>query len=296
MRKVEWNYRGFCGKVAAVAVLGCMIGVGTARANGWDVIDNVDDAFKVGYFQVVGMSEAGQRRYAAIVSAKAVAQRDLLERFKGVRVHGSTTIQDGMLRNDTIKTHVDGFLKGARPCGQKYHPIERYAEVCMRLYFNGKGGIFDTIYPAFREKKVASLMEYEAPTQPRPTPPPADIHIEKVVMGAASDGVIIEMAGLVFKPAIVNRILNDKGDILFDPSKVINAILVERGTGGFTSQLDKAKGLLASWGSLNPLIVRAVETRKGTDVVISTADATRMFASDQKNSFLSQAKVVFVVN
>ena len=297
MWEVGRNYRGFAGVVMVIAVLGLVFGMGMANAEDehWETVENADEAFKVGYFQVTGMSKSGQHRYAAIRAATVVAQRDLLERLKGVRVHGDTTIEDGILQSDTVKTNVEGFLQGARPCGQKYNSIERYAEVCLRLYFNGKGGIYDSVYPAFREGKVLSLLESTAPTKPTTTPPPETAPIEKMVE-AANDGVIIEMAGLLFKPAIVNRILNNKGDIIFGPSKVINSILVERGTGGFTNQLDKAKGLLASWGSLNPMLLKAVETRKGTDVVISDAGAAQMFAADQKNSFLSQAKVVFVVN
>ena len=252
--------------------------------------------FEAGYIEVVGESETGQRRYAAIRAATVVAQRNLLEELKGVRVKGDTTLADGMLQNDTVQSRVKGFLRGARSCGRTYHAQERYAEVCLRLYLKGQGGVYDSLYQTLQQEKIISTND-NVILSPQPVTPPSSI--EKVInptTAANYDGVIIEMAGVPFKPAIVNRILNKKGDVLFDPSKVVNSILIERGTGGFTNQLGKAKGLLASWNSLKPLLIQAVESQNGTDAIIEDNDAAQMFTSDQKNSFLSQAKVVFVIN
>lgn len=256
-----------------------------AQQDEWQPV-SADEAFQHGYIQVIGTSEAGQSKYRAMRAAKVIAQMTLLEEFKGVRVQGDITVQDGMLESETIRTEVKGFLRGAKVCGQKYHSEDRSGEVCLRLYLKGNNGVYASLYPKLQEEKVGSISQANSYTPPSTQQTPQSNH----------DGIIIEMSGLIFKPAIVNRILNDKGDILFDPAKVVNAILVERGTGGFTSQLDKAKGLLASWGSKNPLIVKALETRKGTDVVVNAEDASTLFAADQKNSFLSQAKVVFVIN
>ena len=250
--------------------------------------------FETGYIEVVGESESGQRRYAAIRAATVVAQRNLLEEFKGVRIQGEITIADGMLKNDTVRSHVKGFLRGARICGRTFHAQERYAEVCLRLYLRGRGGVYDSLYKTLQEEKIVGAME-EIPTSPQPNTSPSSIYTV-VTDKVDYDGVIIEMAGLPFKPAIVNRILNRKGEILFDPSKVVNSILIERGAGGFTNQLGKAKGLLASWNGMKPLLIQAIETKQGTDTIIGDDDAARMSAANKRNSFLSQAKVVFVIN
>lgn len=283
----------------AVAVVASSVtfGMVSGHAEGedaWMPSASLDEAFEVGYIQVTGESDSGQRRYQAIRAATVVAQRNLLEVFKGVHIQGDTTVSDGMLHSDTVRNHVEGFLRGFKTCGQKYDSAEKYATVCLRLYLNGRGGVYDTLYPTLKKTNVLPDLP-DSPTEIAPTPPPPSVSVPAALV-ARNDGIIIELAGLVFKPAIVNRILNEKGEILFDPSRVVNSILVERGTGGFTSQLGKAKGLLASWGGMEPMIIKAVETRHGTDVVISSEDATRLFAADQKTSFLSQARVVFVIN
>jgi hypothetical protein len=252
------------------------------------------DIFSKGYIEVIGESDSGQRRYAAIRAATVVAQRNLMEAIKGIRVEGETTVADGMLQNDTVRSRVSGFLRGARVCGRKYNSQERYAEVCLRINLKGNGGVYDSLYSTLEQEKIVTTSG-DAPLSPQPAMTPDAIAVDSSV-NDSYDGVIIELAGHSFKPAIVNRILNQKGDILFDPSKVINSILIDRGTGGFTNKLGKAKGLLASWNGLKPLMINAVDTKQGTDAVISDQDAKTLFAADQNNSFLSQAKVVFVIN
>ena len=110
--------------------------------------------FEEGYIQVVGVSEEGQSRSQATRAATVVAQRDLLEIMEGLRLSGQTTVRDGMLQSDDIRTSISGFLRGAMKCGEKYHSDRRYAEVCMKLNIRGKGGLYDVILPLIKEKKI----------------------------------------------------------------------------------------------------------------------------------------------
>ena len=72
-------------------------------------------------------------------------------------------------------------------------------------------------------------------------------------------------------------------------------MLIERGCGGYTTTEAKAKALLASWGSKNPLIVKCTKVMKSTEAVVSVQDATAIFEQNQKTNMLPQAKVVFVL-
>ena len=292
MKFLKWNPVTLLAAII-VSSLGFAISSGQAEAEEWQTVTTSEEAFRVGYFQVVGISDSGQSRYRAMRAATVVAQRDLLEQVQGVRVQGETTVADGMLQSDIVRTQIKGFLKGAKSCGKKYDSSEKYGSVCLRLNLKGPGGIYDDVFNTMKAGNMLPGMQNQ-PMAPMPTLPPPSVNMPAGMM-IHNDGVIIQ-TGSVFKPAIVNRILNEKGDILFDPSKVVNAILVERGAGGFTGQLSKAKGLLASWGSSDPMIVKAISTRQGTDVVLGMDDSAKMFAADQKTSFLSQAKVVFVIN
>lgn len=299
----------------AAVVLGLGLGLAALPASAEEfqtVVDPVE-VFKEGYIQVVGFSEEGQRQFNAIRAATVVAQRDLLEQFKGLAINGETTILDGMLASDTVRTKVSGFLRGARKCGQRFDRDKGFAEVCLRLKLRGKGGAYEVVYPMLEkanllppaEEPVKLTPEQETTEKPMteeaaPQAPETAAPVEEPApapkVEANFDGLIIELSGLGFKPAIVNRVLSDNGEVIFDPSKVVNAILVERGCGGFTNQVGKAKGLLASWGAKKPLMLKAKEAHRGTDAVIAGTDAKSVNASDANTAFLSQAKVVFVIN
>lgn len=279
---------------------------------------NPTQVFEKGYIQVIGESEAGQSRYRAKRSAEVVAQRRLLEIVQGLNLSGETTVREGMLENDKIKTTVSGFLRGAAPCGESYDRSEKYARVCLRLNLHGS----DSVYSAFEKiikkepeaLKVRSLPVYapeksslpdiedllkpesEAPAEPTETaetPVQEPAKVENKVQ--AVDGIIIDVRDFDFKPALVNRILTEKNTVLFDPSKVVNQVLIERGCGGYTTDLQKAKALLASWGCQSPMVIKGETVKNVTDAVVSDNDAAAVFVNDQKYSILAQAKVVFVL-
>ena len=85
------------------------------------------------------------------------------------------------------------------------------------------------------------------------------------------------------------------GDILYDPTKIAEKILVERGGGDYTNTIGKARAILSERGVHNPLIVKAVSIIKFTDVEVSAGNATKIYASNQTSDFLEGAKVVFVL-
>jgi len=298
-----------------VLVLGILLWgfLGIAEAQGWETIKDPIKIFEEGYIQVVGISEEGQSRYRAVRSAEVVAQRELLETIQGLHLSGETTIKDGMLQSDVIRTRVQGFLRGAVKCGYKYHPNRGYAEVCLRLYIRGKGGMYDIILPLLKDQGLTPsyLPEYkpEMVVKEMPSMPKAEHKAEipepmegkKPEVAAPSqlkevfEGLIIDVRDYAFKPALVNRIITNKNEVIFDPSKIVSNILVERGCGGFTTDLGKAKALLASWGAKNPMIIKAVGVYKATDAKVSPDDAATIYVHDQKANFLAQANVVFLL-
>nr|WP_203544523.1 hypothetical protein [Desulfovibrio sp. JC022] len=299
---------------------------------------NQDEVFQKGYIQVIGESEAGQSRYRAKRAAEVVAQRRMLEIFQGLRLSGKTTVRDGMLASERVRTTVDGTLRGAVPCGESFDRTEGYARVCLRLNLHGHDSVysaFDEIIlkepkelkireiPAFKpetlpeiiapkveDKKEEVIAKVEAPSEvvekvevpakvekvepPVQTTEPASEKIQEAV-ATPIDGIIVDVRDFDFKPALVNRILTEKNEVLFDPSKVLNQVLIERGCGGYTTDLQKARALLESWGSKSPMVLKGKTVQNVTDAVVSVEDAATVFAFDQKYNLLAQARVVFVL-
>jgi len=292
----------------------------------WKSITDPVQIFEEGYIQVVGTSEEGQSRYKAMRAATVVAQRDLLEIMEGLRLSGQTTVRDGMLQSDDIRTSITGFLRGAVKCGEKYHNERQYAEVCMKLHIRGKGGLYDVILPLIKEKKIQRVVptlptdyykpqlipkvvgtEIVAETVQKKIPEiggkPATVTetvtetvaVVKEIPAVVFDGLIVDVRDFKFRPALVNTVVTDGEKVVFDPSKILSSVLVERGCGGFTTDPGKAKALLESWGSKKPLIIKGVGVVKMTNAKVSPDDAAAIYLSDQKNNLLAQAKVVFLL-
>lgn len=289
----------------------CLVGSVWAMDNMQPVTDSVK-VFGEGYLQVIGYSEEGQSRYKAIRAAQVVAQRDLVEQMQGLSLYGSTSVKDGMLESDEIKTSVEGFLRGATKCGQKYNQDRGFAEVCMRVNIRGRGGLYDILLPVIQNKKIVPDKNPDfvpesapatgtTPTVAKTETKPSTAETSKPVVKAPSeltdpyDGLIVDAREYQFRPALVNRVLTEKDEVVFEPSKILSNILVERGCGGFTTDDGKAKALLESWGSKNPMIVKCTDVHKLTDAKISQDDAAAVYVNDQISNLLSQARVVFLL-
>ena len=103
-----------------------------------------------GYLVCSGTSEEGQSEYAATLSAKVIAQRNMLEFVKGVRIDSTTTIKDGMLQSDIIKASVKGIIRGARVINIQYEKEKRRATVQIKV------SLYKDILNAILNPKIAS--------------------------------------------------------------------------------------------------------------------------------------------
>jgi hypothetical protein len=236
--------------------------------------------FQEGYIQVVGLSANGQSRYDAFTAAKVVAQKELLEVLEGVTITGNTTIQKGNNQSQVIRASTSGFLRGAIKVGQKYYPDEGYGEVCLRLYIRGRGSAYEILLPKFKDEGIikTSVQKYK-PQLFKP----------------GKDGLIIDLRGKNFRPALINQIVTNRGKLIYDPSNIAPSVLAERGCGGYSNDIRKAVVILKEWGVKEPIIIKAEGVKNKTNALISSQDAETVLVENNKNNFLAQAKVVFVL-
>jgi len=80
-----------------------------------------------------GISASGQNRFAAILSAKVIAQRNMLEKIKGVRINSVTTFENGMEKSSIISSVVKGAIKGCKVVSEYYDPQGKYGEVEVQI-------------------------------------------------------------------------------------------------------------------------------------------------------------------
>ncbi|MBF0266593.1 MAG: hypothetical protein HQL46_15125 [Gammaproteobacteria bacterium] len=87
-----------------------------------------------GFIQCQGESESGQKKFRAKRAAVVIAQRNLLELIKGVSIDSETTIKDGMLESDVIRSKVSGVVKGAQIVSNKYDKAEQSAISKIKIH------------------------------------------------------------------------------------------------------------------------------------------------------------------
>lgn len=241
------------------------------------------------YGEAVGNPEhrtTAQREMMAKRAAVVTAQRALMEYLKGFSLVGLTTVGEGMAQDDIIISVVAGFVKGSQVVFQEYNKDTDTAIAVIKLGLHGPRGFASSIYekissdPKLKEAFKTDKNQFKA---------------KAVKLDETYDGLIIDATEQNFRPALINRIFATKGDILYDPAKISQKVLVEQGCGEYTNSVDKAKAALATRGVKNPLVIKASGATNTADLQVSDDDAVTIYSANQKGSFMAAAKVAFVL-
>lgn len=251
------------------------------------VTSSPSQAFLNGQFIVKGEGAApadrplslAQKKIMAIRAAQVVAYRNLAEFMQGVNVYGETLVKDAAVASDIIKTKVESLVKGAQILSEQYDPMSELGIVYLKVDMFGASGVAGQLLP-----QILPTIPAAPQFAPQAVPP-----VE------AFDALIIDVTEFSFKPALINRIMNDKGEAVYEPSKIAQEVLIKKGCGDYTNDLGKAKAILAERNLKSPLVLKAKGVIKSTDVEVTGDDATRIFGANQKSSFLQGANVVFLL-
>jgi hypothetical protein len=286
-------------------------------ANKASITTTPTEGFQNGYLLVkgeglpfAGSKSEAQKRLTACRAAKIIADRNLVEITNGVAIAGETTVENSELASDKIRAAVSGMIKGDQVVSEEYNSQEGSCLVLVKLGMNGPGSLGEAMYKNLGVGKGADKVDPTvASVVPQPTGPvfnpaakTADkaekaeyIAAKKEVAAEGYDGLIIDATAQTFRPALINRIYSPNGEVIYDPSKISQKILVEQGCGEYTNSIDKAKAALGARDVKNPLVVTAAQAVGNTDLQVSAKDGVEIFAANQKSPFLASAKVAFVL-
>jgi hypothetical protein len=81
-----------------------------------------------------GESAEGQKKFRAKRSAIIVAQRNLLELIKGLKIDSQTTVENGMLKSDIINSSVTGMIKSAQVISNEFNEQYRSSVATLRVH------------------------------------------------------------------------------------------------------------------------------------------------------------------
>lgn len=219
-----------------------------------------------------------QARLMAERAATVVAQRNLLELIKEVRVTSETVVENMMLESDVIISRVDGVVKGAKPIGKPKYD-EDVVEVTLQVPLYAQNGIGDAITGA---SAISSLPEELGMTQ----------ELQEFINQYSS--IVFDTRGTNFKPSLFPKIYDKSGNLVFDPQRYYdpNNPYMQRAV-YYLKKLEELANLPGVKD--NPYVIKALETLHG-DIVISNEDAQKIgWLSSAYKKLVSAGKFIFTL-
>ena len=209
-------------------------------------------------------------RLGAERAAKADALRNILETVQGVRIDSETLVVNAMTQSDTIRTQVQGIVRGARVVNTRYLS-DGAVEVTVEIPLAGP--LTQTVIPP-------SLI-WDAS---RPQGRKSRLH-----------GSHIRRPGLEPRPAMSPKVLDEEGREVYGSAFVSQEWATKYGILGYVKDLEAAKK--NDRVATNPLVKATKASGDGgCDIVISNADAQGMRDMCKNLSFLEQCRVLIVVD
>ena len=271
---------------------------------GWgsnDAVQQVDNGamnYSNGFVVATGIGaisplaqNPGMARATAVRAAKVDAMRNLLEAVMAITVSSETTVRGAAIENDVVKTSVEGMVRGARMRdidgdGRGSNSDIRYLsdtsiEIEMEVHMSG---ISEVILPpaGYAPAPVAGgAPAPAAPAAPRP---------------GTVTGLIVDARGLGLRPAMSPKIVDQNGGVVYGPGNFTREFAVKFGVAGYSKNLEQAQQDPRVVG--NPLVVKGVGVQGANkaDLVIAASDVSRVRGADNSGKFLSNCKVMILID
>ncbi|SCY86664.1 hypothetical protein [Desulfoluna spongiiphila] len=201
--------------------------------------------------------------------------------LRRLTIHGETTGSDVMDANREVLAQVDLMFLSI-PITEKRFLTDGSVQVTLTLPL--RGAFSQLILPEeIRQiNPIRPLFSSESPETPAPH--------------GAFTGLIVDARGVDVIPGLAPRLVTESGEEVYGPTIISREYAVQRGVATYESTLARAgQGLSAGE---NPLMVTGIGTTDGarTDIIISSQDAARIRSDVAHTTFLSQCRVVIVLD
>ncbi|MEK7374186.1 MAG: hypothetical protein AABZ85_04065, partial [Thermodesulfobacteriota bacterium] len=212
--------------------------------------------------------------------------------INGVRVDSTTTIRDFTVESDVINTQVQGIVKGAKTMKQEYLS-DGTVEVTVRMPM--AGNFAAVIVPRILERRQAAPMP-ATPQAPAPAAPQAPAAASPASGGEVFTGLVVDARGIQARPAMSPRIIDEKGQEVYGSMNVEREYAVQQGMSGYARDLTAAQS--NSRVTNSPVSVKGLKTEGAgrSDIVIANADAEKIRANGDNQSFLKKCRVMIVLD
>lgn len=210
-------------------------------------------------------------RIGAEKAAKLDALRNCMEALKGVQLQSGQTVGNALDSSSALTGRVQGLVRGFKVVGAP-------------RYFSDGGVEMDVEVPLEGALSDALLPRAAPKADPKP---------------ARSDGkpagtsLVVDARGQKVVPALAPRILDEGGKEIYGPTILGESGRRAGGAAAYATDLEAARTTLNERLGDKPVVVKAVRA-EGADLVISSADATRLAGGSL--AFLAEGKVVILAD
>ena len=225
-------------------------------------------------------------------AARVVASRNLLELIEGIRVDSETIVENYIVKSDTIKEQVSGFVRSARVIKERNFP-DGSVEVFLAMPLWGKNSL------------TSALLTNQ---------PMSQVALSENNSDEGYSGIIIDTRGLGVQPATLPLVLDENGKMVYGQEIVTRQAAERHGIVQYyvagpekdlskmweraflVSQKDKARSL--SRAGRRPLKIKGLK-RTGTlnaNIIISDSDAEKIKNNPQLMRALGAAKMVIITD
>ncbi|SVB05490.1 uncharacterized protein METZ01_LOCUS158344 [marine metagenome] len=243
-----------------------------------------------GVFYAVGFGvpntkfkSAAQRNYSAQVAAEQVAMRNLLRLVETTHLDSETTVQDGMLESDRIRTKIKGKIRHVQMVGAPRYMSDGSVNVTMKMQMRE---VIKVLAEDPRIKAFSAPHEIQAPQALGSTSTASGVFT----------GLLIDARGTEISPALSPKVLNQDGDVIYGFADVDRQFSLEQGMMGYLKDPQAARTNERIKG--RPFEIKALHSsgKNNADLVISNADGVRLRQMNREQSFLREARVMVVLD
>lgn len=273
-------------------------------------------------------SSPAQARLMSLGAARADALRTLAMTVSSIQVTSETRVKNYVMEKDVVETRLSALLQAPRIVSESVQS-DGTAVVVVELPMYGQNSVASVVLPeVFSSSPQASVREtytpganpqlvygsgadangkFKGPDQPAvpviiPAPlPPAVLNGPEPGPTPLSDNgpftsVIVDCRGLGIDAIMSPKLLDTTGREVYGTVRVTPEYAIETGIVGYPRSM--AEALRSARAGSHPLIVKALRAgdKFRFNPVIALEDADRVLAANNRDKFLEQTRVIFLVD
>ncbi len=211
-------------------------------------------------------------------SARADANRRLIEMLKQIRIHNDLKVGIYAAQNDPIMAGIEKTARDAAIIRQYYtSALDVELAIQTRIF----GGFLQLVLPDEIRQIPKINPEIRSNDQIEPGKIPYT-------------GLILDIRELAFEPVLYPVIVSEQGDFIYSSLFISREFAVQHGVCKYLCSMNNA--LEDPRVGSHPLVLKGLRTagKDNTAIVISTADAKQVEKATERHLFLKQCRVIFV--